>query len=164
MRTLSDTRRIVGARRESAGKDERKLRRKVRSSPATASALHSGPDRYTLTAMFTKELFAFLDELRDNNSREWFDANRDRYEQHVREPALDFITAFAPRLEQISPRFEADARRSGGSLFRINRDTRFAKDKSPYRTNAGIIFHHQLRRTATTPGFYLHLEPGRSFA
>ena len=114
--------------------------------------------------MFTKELFAFLDELRDNNSREWFDANRDRYEQHVREPALDFITAFAPRLEQISPRFEADARRSGGSLFRINRDTRFAKDKSPYRTNAGIIFHHELRRTATTPGFYLHLEPGRSFA
>ena len=113
--------------------------------------------------MFTKELFAFLDELRDNNSREWFDANRDRYEQHVREPALDFITAFAPRLEQISPRFEADARRSGGSLFRINRDTRFAKDKSPYRTNAGIIFHHERRRTATTPGFYLHLEPGSVF-
>ncbi len=114
--------------------------------------------------MFTKELFAFLEELRDNNSREWFDANRDRYEEHVREPALDFITAFAPRLERISPRFEADARRSGGSLFRINRDTRFAKDKSPYRLNAGINFRHAQGRTASAPSFYLHLEPGRSFA
>jgi uncharacterized protein (TIGR02453 family) len=114
--------------------------------------------------MFTRELFAFLAELRENNNREWFDANRERYEEHVREPALDFVTAFAPHLQRIGPRFEADARRSGGSLFRINRDTRFAKDKSPYRANAGIIFRHEQGRSASAPGFYLHLEPGRSFA
>ena len=86
-------------------------------------------------ATFGPGLFTFLADLRANNDREWFAANKQRYEEHVLEPALAFVAAFAPRLERISPHLRADARPSGGSLFRIYRDTRFSKDKTPYKTN-----------------------------
>ena len=113
---------------------------------------------------FTPELFAFLADLRVNNDREWFNANKRRYEEAVQEPALEFISDFAPRLREISPHFRADARPVGGSLFRIHRDVRFSKDKSPYKTNTGVHFSHDLGRDAHAPGFYLHLAPGEVFA
>lgn len=112
---------------------------------------------------FTRDLFAFLRELGANNNREWFEANKDRYERSVREPALEFITDFSGRLEEISPHFVASARKSGGSLFRINRDVRFSKDKTPYKTNTGIQFRHARGKDAHAPGFYLNLEPGGCF-
>ena len=115
-------------------------------------------------AAFGPELFSFLADLRANNNREWFAANKDRYEEHVLEPALDFINAFAPRLERISPHFRAVARPSGGSLFRIYRDTRFSKDKTPYKTNLGIHFRHEAAKDAYAPGYYLHIGPGEVFA
>jgi uncharacterized protein (TIGR02453 family) len=115
-------------------------------------------------ASFSPRLFAFLRELAANNDRVWFGANKARYEADVKEPALEFISAFAPRLDRISPHFVADARASGGSLYRIYRDTRFSKDKTPYKTHAGIHFRHALGRDAHAPGFYLHLEPGQVFA
>jgi uncharacterized protein (TIGR02453 family) len=118
----------------------------------------------TKQASFGPELFAFLADLRANNDRDWFAANRDRYEEHMLEPALEFVAAFAPRLEKISPHFRADARPSGGSLFRIHRDTRFSKDKSPYKTNLGIHFRHERSKDAHAPGFYLHIAPGEVFA
>jgi uncharacterized protein (TIGR02453 family) len=86
-----------------------------------------------------------------NNNRDWFAANKQRYEEDVLEPALEFIVAFAPQLEKISPHFRADARPSGGSLFRIYRDTRFSKDKSPYKTNLGIHFRHEQAKDAHAP-------------
>src|ERR1051325_7956607 len=97
----------------------------------------------TKEASFGPELFSFLGDLRANNNREWFAANKQRYEEQLLEPALAFIEAFAPRLEKISPHFRADPSPSGGSLFRIYRDTRFAKDKTPYKTNLGIHFRHE---------------------
>ncbi len=112
---------------------------------------------------FTKDLFAFFRELADNNNKEWFEANRERYERSVREPALEFITDFAGRLEEISPHFAAEPRKSGGSLFRIHRDVRFSKDKTPYKTNTGIQFRHEMGRDAHAPGFYLHLAPRDCF-
>jgi uncharacterized protein (TIGR02453 family) len=115
-------------------------------------------------ASFGPELFSFLSDLRANNDREWFAANRDRYEEHLLEPSLAFIDAFAPRLEKISPHFRADSRPSGGSLFRIYRDTRFSKDKSPYKTNLGIHFRHERAKDAYAPGYYLHIGPGEVFA
>ncbi len=114
--------------------------------------------------IFGPELFSFLEELRVNNDRDWFAANKQRYEEHVLEPALEFIAAFAPYLEKISPHFQADARPSGGSLFRIYRDTRFSKDKSPYKTNLGIHFRHERAKDAHAPGFYLHIGPDEVFA
>jgi uncharacterized protein (TIGR02453 family) len=118
----------------------------------------------TREASFGPELFSFLTDLRANNNREWFAANKQRYEEQLLEPALAFISAFAPRLEKISPHFRADARPSGGSLFRIYRDTRFSKDKSPYKTNLGIHFRHERAKDAHAPGYYLHIGPGEVFA
>jgi uncharacterized protein (TIGR02453 family) len=112
---------------------------------------------------FTPELFSFLRDLRQNNDREWFKANRERYEQAVQEPALEFIGDFAPLLHEISPHFLADPRPVGGSLFRIHRDVRFSKDKSPYKTNTGVHFRHELGRDVHAPGFYLHLAPREIF-
>lgn len=112
---------------------------------------------------FDPELFEFLRELKDNNDRDWFNANKVRYEAHVLEPALAFIEDFAPRLQQISPHFRADTRKTGGSLFRIYRDTRFSKDKTPYKTNTGMHFRHKAAKDAHAPGFYLHLAPDQVF-
>jgi uncharacterized protein (TIGR02453 family) len=118
----------------------------------------------TRHAFFGPELFSFLEDLRANNDREWFAANKHRYEEHLLEPALAFINAFGARLEKISPHFRADARPSGGSLFRIYRDTRFSKDKTPYKTNLGIRFRHERAKDAYAPGYYLHIGPGEVFA
>jgi len=112
---------------------------------------------------FTPALFAFLRELADNNDRGWFKANQDRYEEAVRQPSLDFITDYGDKLAAISPHFVADARTVGGSLFRIQRDTRFSKDKTPYKTNTGMHFRHEMAADAHAPGLYLHLEPGNCF-
>jgi uncharacterized protein (TIGR02453 family) len=112
---------------------------------------------------FNPALFRFLRELKANNHREWFAANKSRYEDDVRGPALDFVADVAPHLERISPHFDADPRPSGRSLFRIHRDTRFSKDKSPYKTYVGVQFRHELAKDAHAPGFYLHLEPKAVF-
>jgi uncharacterized protein (TIGR02453 family) len=113
---------------------------------------------------FGPELFSFLRDLKDHNDREWFQANKDRYENDLLEPSLAFIEDFGLRLPAISPHLVADARRQGGSLFRIYRDTRFSKDKSPYKTQAGIYFRHERSKEAYSPGLYLHLEPRNVFA
>jgi uncharacterized protein (TIGR02453 family) len=81
----------------------------------------------TTTRSFGPELFRFLRDLKANNDRGWFNANKDRYEREVRNPALDFVEEFGVHLAEISPHFLADPRPSGGSLFRIHRDTRFSK-------------------------------------
>jgi uncharacterized protein (TIGR02453 family) len=114
---------------------------------------------------FSPEVFAFLRELAANNNRDWFTENKTRYEQRVREPILHFISDFAPRLAKISPHFVADPRPSGGSLFRIHRDTRFSRDKSPYKTHLGVhFFHDSGKKAPSVPGFYLHIAPGECFA
>jgi len=112
---------------------------------------------------FTSKLFGFLRELAENNDREWFKAHQDEYEQYVREPALEFITDFAVPLKKISENFVADSRTVGGSLFRIQRDTRFSKDKTPYKLNTGMQFRHRAGKDAHAPGFYMHLQPGECF-
>ncbi|HIE21567.1 MAG TPA: DUF2461 domain-containing protein [Acidimicrobiia bacterium] len=112
---------------------------------------------------FSPSVFAFLRELEENNDRAWWDVNKDRYLEVIREPARDFIVDFAPRLEKISPHFVADTHTVGGSLMRPYRDTRFSKDRTPYKTNVGIQFRHEMGKDVHAPGFYLHLEPGACF-
>ncbi len=112
---------------------------------------------------FAAETFAFLEELAENNNRQWFQDNKKRYEQHVKDPAIRFIIDSQPLLREISPHFVADPRPVGGSLFRIYQDTRFSKDKRPYKTNTGIQFRHEQGKNAHAPGFYLHLEPHNVF-
>ena len=111
----------------------------------------------------TREFFEFFQDLKLHNDRDWFQTNRSRYEQFVREPLLRFVREFDFRLRAISPHFVADARKNGGSVFRIHRDVRFSKDKSPYKTAAGVQFRHRSGKDVHAPGFYLHLEPGGCF-
>ena len=112
---------------------------------------------------FRPVLFEFLRDLARNNDRDWFQANKDRYENHVKEPALQFISDFGPHLRKISPHFLAIPKASGGSLFRIYRDVRFSKDKSPYKTSVGIQFRHAAGKDVHAPGYYLHIEPRSIF-
>jgi len=112
---------------------------------------------------FKPALFNFLAELKKNNTREWFTENKDRYKAEVQAPLLEFISAFSVPLGTISPHLKADPRPVGGSMFRIYRDVRFSKDKSPYKTHAAAQFRHRDGRDVHAPGFYLHLEPGNVF-
>lgn len=113
--------------------------------------------------MFARTTFRFLEELAANNRREWFEANRARYESLVREPALEFIDAMAPELAKFAPHFRAEARKAGGSLMRVFRDTRFSRDKTPYKTNIGIQFRHELGKDVHAPGFYVHIAADECF-
>ncbi|MCL2347607.1 MAG: DUF2461 domain-containing protein [Planctomycetaceae bacterium] len=112
---------------------------------------------------FEPSLFRFLKQLAKNNNRAWFQENKTRYEKEVLEPSLAFIRAFRPRLKRISEFFTAIDRRSGGSLMRVYRDTRFHGGDEPYKTNVGIQFRHEFGRDVHAPGFYVHLEPGTCF-
>lgn len=108
---------------------------------------------------FPKDLVKFLKDLSKNNKREWFHENKVRYKSSLVAPLCDFIVAMGPRLEKISNCYIADARPSGGSMFRIYRDVRFSKDKRPYKEHAACHFRHEAGKDAHAPGFYLHIEP-----
>lgn len=114
--------------------------------------------------MFTAATFDFLRDLRDNNSKAWFEANRERWEAQGRAPLAAFIEAMGPRLERISPHYPVNASPRGGAAFRIHRDVRFSKDKSPYKTHLAAQFRHEAVRgplpvAVHAPGFYLHVAP-----
>jgi len=112
---------------------------------------------------FDRKLFRFLQELEANNDRKWFEKNKPRYIEEVRDPILAFVSDFGPRLQKISKHIVADPRPNGGSMFRIYRDTRFSKDKTPYKTYASAQFRHEAYKDAYAPCFYLHLQPGSCF-
>ncbi len=113
---------------------------------------------------FTPEFFGFFRALRKNNNKEWFTANKERYEAVVQEPAVRFIRDAGARLQKITPYLVADARPFGGSLSRIYQDIRFSPDKGPYKTHIGIHFWHAKASPPEhmTPGYFLHVEPGES--
>jgi uncharacterized protein (TIGR02453 family) len=112
---------------------------------------------------FPLGLLHFLEDLARHNNKKWFDANRDRYERDVREPALAFIAAMQQPLSRISPHVTAAPKKVGGSLMRIHRDTRFSKDKRPYKTNLGIQFRHEQGKDVHSPGFYFHVDVEQVF-
>lgn len=112
---------------------------------------------------FTAATFKFLEQLAENNDRAWFEENKGDYEDHVRTPALEYIRAMGPMLADFAPQFRADARKTGGSMMRVYRDSRFSPDKTPYKTNVGIQFRHALGKDVHAPGFYLHVAPEECF-
>ena len=107
---------------------------------------------------FSRETVVFLRGLKKNNTREWFESHRNAYEDFVLEPAKAFVTALGRRLKEISPNIVA-APKINKSIFRLNRDTRFSPDKSPYKPNLGVFFWEGPRSRMESPGFYVHLEP-----
>lgn len=112
---------------------------------------------------FDASAIRFLEELGLNNNREWFKANKTRYEELVLDPALRFIQSIHDPLAEFAPHFTAIPNRVGGSLMRVYRDTRFSRNKLPYKTNIGIQFRHEDARDVHAPGYYLHIEPGEIF-
>ncbi len=114
-------------------------------------------------AGFNESTIRFLRELQRNNDREWFKANKARYEEQVLDVALRFIQSMQEPLAKIAPHFVAAPTRVGGSLMRVYRDTRFSKNKLPYKTNIGIQFRHERAKDVHSPGYYVHIEPGDVF-
>jgi uncharacterized protein (TIGR02453 family) len=112
---------------------------------------------------FTPRLFSFLRELAAHNDRDWFAQHNDEYEAHLRERALRFIADAGPVVTAVSPHFVAEASKVGGSLLRIQRDTRFTPDKSPYRTYLGLHFRHEQWKDRATPRIYMALRPRGSY-
>lgn len=112
---------------------------------------------------FPKDFFAFFRELSANNERPWFEENKPRFRESVQAPMSDFIAAMAPHLAKVSKEFVADPRPNGGSMFRIHRDVRFARDKRPYKEHAACQFRHRLGRDVHAPGFYVHVAPDEIF-
>lgn len=115
------------------------------------------------TRYFTPKLFAFLRDLAENNDRDWFRAHQDDYEEQVRQPSLAFIADVADPLQQVSPYFVADPAKTGGSLYRIQRDARFAGGRPPYRVNTGMQFRHVRAKDVAAPTFFVSLQPGHCF-
>lgn len=114
---------------------------------------------------FDPEALTFLRGLRRNNRKEWFEANRPRYEHAVLGPLKLLAEELDVRFARLAPEFVAPPRRA---LFRIHRDVRFSNDKSPYKTHAALwVFHRDAGRGVGRDahggaGFYFHLEPGAS--
>jgi uncharacterized protein (TIGR02453 family) len=124
-----------------------------------------------MSSFFTPKFFKFLKDLKKNNNREWFQENKNRFEEEVKQPMLHFITELKPEFQKISPKLSVDPKPVGGSMFRIYRDVRFSADKSPYKTHMGAHFpikkspikKNSKSKDVHTPGYYLHLSPGECF-
>ena len=116
-----------------------------------------------MTIYFTDASFKFLRGLARHNSREWFAAHKPDYETHVRAPFQHLLTDLQPILAGVSEHYRAEPKPVGGSLFRIQRDTRFANDKTPYKPWQGARLFHARGRQVEAPSFYLHLQPGNCF-
>lgn len=103
---------------------------------------------------------AFLLDLAMNNDTGWFKAHRGEYEEYILKPSRAFVAALGERLSPVVPGIIADPA-INRSLFRINRDTRFSRDKSPYKTHLSMWFWEGTGPRMECSGFYFHLEPDR---
>ena len=108
---------------------------------------------------FPAEGLAFLVDLRENNTKEWFEAQKSLYKEAVQAPAIALVAALGRRLAEEFPPVSYDTRTNGGSLMRIYRDTRFSKDKTPYKTNVAMMFAPPGQKKMAAAGFGLQITP-----
>lgn len=107
-------------------------------------------------AYFEKDFLDFFKELAANNSKEWFDENRKRYENSVREPFKVFVSKVISEIHKLDSEIIIEAK---DAIFRINRDIRFSKDKTPYKLHVGAVISKYGRKDKTNPGIYIELGP-----
>lgn len=105
---------------------------------------------------FTRDAIDFLSELANNNDRDWFAANKKRYESSLKQPMLEFAAEMIERMREVDPDITMLPK---NAVFRIHRDTRFGNDKSPYKTNAGMAITRGQKTDPGVPGLYFHLDP-----
>ena len=103
--------------------------------------------------MLTQSSLDFLKDLSKNNNRDWFQTNKARYEKELKKPFEDFIGQIIQEIKKEDPRITLEPKKA---IFRIHRDTRFSKDKTPYKTNVGAY----ISPAKELPGYYIHLEQG----
>ncbi len=111
---------------------------------------------------FPKESLEFLSKIRENNTKEWFEANKDEYEKLIKNPSLDFVVDMGEHLQVLVPTIMAKPK-VNGSLFRIYRDIRFSKDKTPIKSRIGIIFWQGIGKRMQSSCFYLHFSSDEIF-
>ena len=107
---------------------------------------------------FTREYQTFFQQLTRNNSKTWFDSNRKRYEEHVKQPFAAFVEVMINLIRANDPEVAITAK---DAIFRINRDTRFSKEKSPYKTHMAAIVSKEGKKSKEWPGFYFQFAADR---
>ncbi|HRN95687.1 MAG TPA: DUF2461 domain-containing protein [Chitinophagales bacterium] len=105
-------------------------------------------------AFFNKQFLSFFKELEQNNSKDWFDANRNIYETEIKKPFKSLVESLILKLQKDLPEINPNASKS---IFRINRDIRFSKNKAPYKTHVAAVFARKGTKDMDYPGFYIHL-------
>ncbi len=105
---------------------------------------------------FNSDFNQFFIELAANNHKDWFDTNRSRYEKSVKKPFEQFVTALIAEMKNDEPKIEMEAKHA---IFRINRDVRFSKDKSPYKLNRSAAVSKYGKKDGARPGLYFQLGP-----
>jgi len=111
---------------------------------------------------FSNETVQFFRDLKENNDRLWFQQNKNRYEDYVLKESQDFVVDMGAKLESLAPDITAIPK-IDKSIFRIYRDTRFSKNKLPYKTHLALLLWDGDRKKLENPGFYFHLEPEKLF-
>jgi len=112
--------------------------------------------------LFPEVTLKYLTHLSKNNNREWFEKNRDRFSTEFLEPAMDFVVQLGQKLSKSNPDLQFIPK-TDKSIFRLHRDVRFSKNKSPYKTNLGILLWEGSGKKMECSGYYVHLEPGKIF-
>lgn len=107
-------------------------------------------------AYFEKDFLAFFNELEQNNNKDWFDLNRKRYEKTIKEPFKAFVQVMINRMQEIDENIIIQPK---DCIFRINRDVRFSKDKTPYKTQVSAVVAVGGKKNRTVPGIYFELSP-----
>ena len=107
-------------------------------------------------AGFPPEGMTFLRGLKKHNTREWFQPRKEIYEEKVKSPMLELVTALMQRLADFAPDYVADPNKA---IYRIYRDTRFSKDKTPYKTHIAAVFKHRDLEKHSGAGFYFSVAP-----
>jgi uncharacterized protein (TIGR02453 family) len=108
---------------------------------------------------FPKEGLDFLRRLKKNNNREWFASHKTEYEELVKLPMQSLVASLRGPITKIAPEIDVNPKKS---IFRIYRDTRFSRNKEPYKTNVAAVFHPH-GHWQKSAGLYLHIEPGEIF-
>lgn len=109
---------------------------------------------------FPQDMLDFYSELAENNNKQWFDENKPRFKRNVQAPAQHFVESFGERLTTLVDGLRYDTRLNGaGSIFRIYRDVRFSKDKTPYKTNLAMVWWLGDGKKTERPSFYCGMSP-----
>lgn len=107
-------------------------------------------------AFFTEDYLNFFKSLAPNNHKEWFDEHRGEYEKHVKKPFYAFTQAMIDAFKKEVPGFDLEVKQA---VFRINRDIRFSKDKTPYKLQMSCVIGEDGRKGLENPGLYIQLDP-----